>query len=301
MRYRTLGRTGFRVSELAVGCAPFGMSDYIRAWDATTDDAQRQITEVVHRAVDLGYNYFDTAPAYGKGRSEEMLGIALKGVREGVLVATKLGSGRSDVPHVETAWSPLAIRESVEGSLRRMQLDTLDVIQFHGGDYSDGGDHVILEQGGLETVHRLREEGKIRYIGFATEGISGGVERLIASGAFDIMQVCYNLMNQRASDFEKGHGIIRQADAQGIGVVVMRPLTGGVFMRLMASAFPEIAPDALGTLLLNYVLSDPYIDTALVGTRSPARLASNNAISDDVASRLYLEDLHQYFLRRRKA
>jgi len=91
--------------------------------------------------------------------------------------------------------------------------------------------------------------------------------------------------------------VIRQADAQGMGIVLMRPMTSGVFQRLMARTFPEIDTLDVGRLLLNYVLSDPYIDVALVGMREPRYVKINNAISDDVASRLDLAQVHERYVR----
>ncbi len=77
------------------------------------------------------------------------------------------------------------------------------------------------------------------------------MEQLIATGAFDTMQIRYNLMFQHPSDFENNEGVIRQADAQGMGIILMRPLTSGVFQRLMVQAFPEIDTERVGRLLLN--------------------------------------------------
>lgn len=287
MQYRILGRTGLRVSEVGMGGAQFGIPDYMGHWDPFTEEAQRITTATIHRALELGYNYFDTAPGYGEGRSEEMVGNALRGHRDEVIIATKVSR--------DTWGSPSEIRRSVEGSLRRLQADVIDIIQFHGGWYNRGEDMVILGEGGLETFQQLREEGKVRFLGFTSEGPSGGVERLIASGAFDTMQVRYNLMYQHPSDFENNEGIIRLADAQGMGIILMRPLTSGVFQRLMAATFPQIPALDVGRLLLNYVLSDPYVDVALVGMRELRFVDINNAISDDVSSRLDLEALHYRF------
>ena len=90
----------------------------------------------------------------------------------------------------------------------------------------------------------------------------------------------------RRSDWENDEGVIRQAGAQGISIILMRPLTRRVSQRLMAEAFPEIDVLDLGRLLLNYILSDPYVDVALVGMREARLVEINNAISDDVMSRL---------------
>jgi len=291
MQYRTLGRTGLRVSEIGIGGAQFGIKDYMGRWDPDAPASQQAVMETIHRALDLGYNYFDTAPGYGEGRSEELMGRALKGHRDGVVLATKVSGGH---------WAPAEIRQSVEASLRRLQTSVIDLIQFHGGWYNQGEDEVILQQGGLEAFQALRDEGKVRFLGFTAEGPSGGVERLIASGAFDAMQVRYNIMFQHPSDFENDQGVIRQADALGMGIILMRPLTSGVFQRLLTASFPHISKADVSRLCLNYVLSDPYVDVALVGVRDPALVEVNAAISDDVESRLNLAAVHYRFARPRE-
>ncbi len=288
MQYRTLGRTGLIVSEIGVGGAQFGLANYMGRWDPFTEEAQRVVTATVHRALELGYTYFDTAPGYGNGRSEEMIGIALQGHRHEVVLATKVGEGQ---------WTPEGIRRSVAASLHRLRTDVIDVIQFHDGWYHPDQVDQVLRGGGLETFQQLKQEGKVRLIGFTAEGPSAGVEQLIATGAFDTMQIRYNLMFQHPSDFENDEGVIRQADAQGMGIVLMRPLTSGVFQRLMQQACPEIDTERVGRLLLNYVLSDPYVDVALIGMRDPRLAEVNNAISDDVAARIDLAALHDRYVR----
>jgi aryl-alcohol dehydrogenase-like predicted oxidoreductase len=289
MRYRMLGRTGLQVSEVGVGGAQFGLANYMGPWDPWSDEAARGTVSTIHRALELGYNYFDTAPAYGEGRSEDLVGAALRGHHDGPIVATKVSGGQ---------WAPAQVRRSVESSLRRLQVEMIDVIQFHGSWYHPAEVASILEQGGLATLQQLRAEGKVRFLGFTCEGPSAGVEKLIATGAFDTMQVRYNLMYQHPSDFESDEGIIRQAEAQGMGIILMRPMTSGVFQKLMAIAFPQIAQEDVGRLLLNYVLSDPYVDVALIGMREPRYAEINNAISDDVATRLDLAALHARYVSR---
>jgi len=104
-------------------------------------------------------------------------------------------------------------------------------------------------------------------------------------------------MYQHPSDWHNDTGVIRQAKEQGMGVILMRPLTSGVFQRLMAEAFPEIDTLKVGRLLLNYVLSDPYVDVALTGVRETRFVELNNEISDDVASRIDLAKLHDRYVR----
>src|SRR5215212_8171523 len=90
VRTRRLGRTGLMVSEIGFGGAPAGLANYLDTWDPASAAAADQIVQTIRRAVDLGVTYFDSAPGHGAGRSEEMLGLALQGRREGVIVATKV-------------------------------------------------------------------------------------------------------------------------------------------------------------------------------------------------------------------
>src|SRR5690349_17860400 len=89
MQYRVLGRTGLRVSEVGCGGAPLGIANYNEVWNPLAPDTTASMIDALHRAIDLGYNYFDTAPSYGDGRSEEVMGMALAGKREGVYLASK--------------------------------------------------------------------------------------------------------------------------------------------------------------------------------------------------------------------
>jgi hypothetical protein len=109
-------------------------------------------------------------------------------------------------------------------------------------------------------------------------------------------------MYQHPSDWHNDTGVIRQAEEQGMGIILMRPLTSGVFQRLVADAFPEIDVLDVGRLLLNHVLSDPYVDVALVQGRAPRPrdtrfVELNNEISDGVASRIDLAALRDRYVR----
>jgi hypothetical protein len=286
MRFRTLGRTGLRVSEVGFGGAQVGIADYIEKWDPAGLQEQQSIEAALWRALDLGLNYVDTAPGYGNGVSEEVLGRVIGKRRAECVVATKTG-----------ARDPAGIRGSVEASLRRLRTDVIDVLQFHGGWYPPEDIDRILSRGGLETYQRLRDEGKARFLGFTVEGPSGGVSQLIATGAFDVMQVRYNLMYQHTCDYVNEEGIIREAKAADMGIVTMRSLTSGTFQKLMRRSFPALADADLDGFLLNYVLSNPFIDVALVGMRRVEEVERNNAISDDTARRIDLAELHVRFVR----
>jgi predicted aldo/keto reductase-like oxidoreductase len=188
--------------------------------------------------------------------------------------------------------------ESVEKSLRRLQTGVIDVIQFHGGDYPPDALDTILNGGGLDAFQKLRDQGKVRFLGFTAELPSGGVSHLIATGAFDVMQIRYNFMYQGACDFINERGAMREAEAQNMGIVIMRPMTSGIFQRLMKRAFPQLSEADLGAFLLNYVLSNPFVDVAIIGMRRIAEVDCNNAISDNTAMRLDLAKVHDRFYPR---
>jgi hypothetical protein len=296
MQYRTLGRTGLRVSEIGFGGAVVGIPNYIEPWDPHNSDSQAQVVRALHCALDLGLNYLDTAEGYGEGISEEILGRVIGPRRCECVVATKV-----------TSREPTAIRTACEASLRRLQTDVIDVYQFHGGWYDPDDVAAILERGGLETMLALRQEGKIRFLGFTAEAPTGGVSQLIATGAFDVLQIRYNLMYQHACDFVNERGVMFEAEApdpkgrqaQGMGIVTMRSLTSGTFQKLMAAAFdPPPDREQVHRLLLQYVLSNPFVDVAIVGMRQPEEVEGNIAVADDLGGRLDLPGLHHRFADR---
>src|SRR5438034_11693808 len=227
MKYRTLGRTGLKVSEIGFGGAPAGIAGYIEAGDSAAAAARASVARAIRRGLELGLNYLDTAPGYGAGLGEEIFGDAIAGRRDEVILATKTG-----------ARDPAGILDSVDQSLRRLGTDHIDLLQFHGGWYGAEDVEKILHRGGLETYQRLQEQGKVRFLGFTAEGPSGGVSELIATDAFDVMQCRYNLLNQHTCDYVNEAGIIREAKARGMGVVTMRTLTSGIFQQLMRRSFP---------------------------------------------------------------
>ena len=137
MRYRSLGRTGLEVSEVGFGGAPAGLRNYMAEWAPSDPMAQRSVEQALERAVEVGINYFDTAPGYGDGTSERMFGEVLKEYRDRVFIATKVTGSNAD-----------DIRRSVDNSLERLQTDYVDVIQYHGTWYTDEDVRRILRPWG---------------------------------------------------------------------------------------------------------------------------------------------------------
>jgi aryl-alcohol dehydrogenase-like predicted oxidoreductase len=284
MQYRILGRTGLTVSEIGFGGAQVGIPNYMETWDPAGEREQQTIIDALNRALDLGLNYVDTAPSYGDGTSEQVLGRVVGKRRGEIVLATKLSSYDGD-----------SVIASAEQSLRRLRTDVIDILQFHGGTYEQDDLDTILNRGGLEALQTLRDQGKIRFLGFTAELPSGGVSTLIATGAFDVMQIRYNFTYQCACDFINPRGVMREAENQNMGIVIMRPLSSGIFQRLMATAFPQLADADLSAFLLNYVLSNPFVDVAIIGMRRAAEAEQNNALSDNTSLRLDLEQVHDRF------
>src|ERR671936_1225654 len=152
MEYRILGRTGVEVSAFCLGAMMFG------DWGNTDED---ECLRMVHRAIDEGINFIDTADVYSRGRSEETVGKALKGKRDGVVLATKvhgeMGEGRN-----EKGNSRLWIEREVDHSLRRLQTDHIDLYQIHRPEHETD-----LEET-LGALTDLQRKGKIRYAGSST-------------------------------------------------------------------------------------------------------------------------------------
>ncbi len=276
MQYRTLGKTGLSVSEIG-----YGGGRVRPAHDET------ELVNMLHYALERGFNYLDTAPTYGGGYSETVIGKAIAGRREACIVATKT-----------EAFDAAGIAADVAGSLQRLNTDYIDILQFHGGWFPlvgamserDSPTEQILNGGGLETYLKLKEQGTVRFIGFSADGPSGGTEQLIATGEFDMMQIHYNLMYQSTCDAFGKRGVIPDAVAKEMGIVLMRSTTSNAFQNLMRHCFPnEMADVDVDSFLLNYSISNPMVDVALMSLQSVDDVEWTNAVSDDVGARLELQ------------
>jgi hypothetical protein len=283
MECTTLGRTGVEVSRLGFGGAPAGLTDYLGAYSPADAAQRRQVIAALRRALDLGVTYFDTAPAYGDGASEAIFGEALADAPD-VFLATKI------VPDAADA------RASVEGSLRRLRRDTLDLVQLHGSSYSPALADALLAPGGLlAQLERLRDEGLIRFLGFTTEDQNAAVYRFLRTGRFDVVQLCYNLLFQHPAEQTRPFGSMFEAEAQGAGVVAMRTVTSGLFQRWVQRVNPANTFDYTPALL-QFVLSNPLVDVALVGMRDPAIVEANVRICEDREGRIDLQQLHEKYV-----
>jgi aryl-alcohol dehydrogenase-like predicted oxidoreductase len=260
-----LGRTGLEVSRIALGGYPFGGVNRARGWDPFTPEGRTAAVATVHAALEAGINYIDTAPGYGEGNSESIIGEAARGRRDRFFLATKVGY---------RGLSPADVTVSVEASLRRLRTDVIDVIQFHGGMFEPQDVQHILSEGLLDALKALRERGLVRFLGFTVEE-PWTARPLIASGRFDLMQVRYNIIYQSAALHALDDA--RRAD---LGVAVMRPMTSGMFQRIAQYLVPQWSPQDLCEVALKYVLSDSRVHVANVGMRWPTEVATNVRLAE---------------------
>jgi aryl-alcohol dehydrogenase-like predicted oxidoreductase len=265
-------RTAVPASRLGYGGAAIGLTGYIGPYDAVRS---RDIAlAAVRRAAERGITYFDTAPGYGHGLSEEIIGEALEG-RDDVIVATKVPLGALD-----------NIRGSLEASLRRLRRPRVDLLQIHGNSFSLETTTDILRPGGpLDQLARLREEGLTTAIGFTSEDNNRGIYDLMDSDGFDTMQIAYNLLLQHPCEPIRPFGSLFDAKRHNLFTVAMRGFTSGVFQSWIRLVNPADRFD-YSAALIQFVLSNPLIDSVLVGMRTPAEVDANVATWRDEASRI---------------
>jgi len=222
MKYRRFGRTGLEVSELGFGGGRSG-GILIDADDATRRHA-------VRRALDLGVNWFDTAPQYGDGKSEEALGWLLQEVEEKPYVSTKV---RVDLGQPDLAGQ---VERSLDASLERLRRDSVDLLQLHSPVTPEASARTVtpahvLDPGGIaEGMERARAAGRVRFLGITSLGERAATLRVLESGRFDTAQVYYNLIAPAAAREAMppawvgydARGIMAACKAQDMAVMAIR-------------------------------------------------------------------------------
>jgi aryl-alcohol dehydrogenase-like predicted oxidoreductase len=288
LKQRTLGRTGLPVSEIGFGCGPTG-GLMIRAGAAERRDA-------VALALDLGINYFDTAPGYGANASECHLGEALHQLNARPCIATKVALSLEDLADIGAS-----IRRSVEASLRRLRVDELAVIQLHNrvgaaraarAPFGTGAllaiEDVMGPGGVVEAFERLRSKGLVRHFGFsAFGGDMSLIERLIDSNTIEVLTTHYSMLNRTAwsgpamGDELDYREVGKRAVSRGMGSVVLRVLEGGILTSpapasmsrarrlasLMDAADLDVAEGAV-----RFALSNSKIGVVLIGFSDAERI-----------------------------
>lgn len=219
MNYRSLGGTGLTVSEVGFGTWGIGGATKGAVSYGPTDDAQSR--RALRRALDLGITFYDTADLYGYGHSETLLGETFKGMRDKVVIASKVGfldqSGGQD-------FSPDHIRKSIDQTLRRLQSDYVDLYQLHdpGIEWLDAHPDVC------DTLSVLQKEGKIRARGISLRAPEDGPSAIEKLG-FQSIQVNFNMVDQRPIDSGDGGdgGLLDLCRSRNVGVIGRTPLCFG--------------------------------------------------------------------------
>ena len=208
MNYRTLGKTGFEISEISLGTWQVGGK-----WG--DDFSHETADKILNAAVDSGINFIDTADVYGNGESEKAVGRFVKNRSERIYVATKCG--RLLNPHTSEAYQPAVLRKFVEDSLKNMGLETLDLIQLHCPPTE-----VYYRPEIFELFDRLKDEGKILNLGISVEKIEEALKGIEFQNVTSV-QIIFNAFRQRPAEL-----FFEQAQKKNVGVIVRVPLASGL-------------------------------------------------------------------------
>ena len=250
LEYRTLGKTGLKVTTVGMGV--MNCSD----------------PAVVLRAFDLGINFFDTAPSYMGGRNEEMVGKVFKGKRDKVFIQTKLGTGDEK-----------RTRDSVEKSLRRLQTDYVDVLLWHGLHSNDEVSDTRLH----EFMEKMKKEGKARFTGFSAHSRMANLLREATKVRHhDVALVSYNFTHSR--DLREA---VTQAAAAGIGIVAMKTQAGGYKKEKMGNLSPHQAALKFVLRDTNVTLAVPGVTTIEQIEACAATMGTTLSLRDGDSLRQY--------------
>ncbi len=318
MEYREFGRTGLRVSAIGIGCWEIG-GGY-----GAIEAAEFQ--RAVGRALDLGINCFDTAEAYGFGASERALGKALGSRRGEAIVVTKFGVGYPDAPNYRDS-SPDRIAKSIEGSLRALGTDHVDVYLVHWPDVNTPFEDT------MRALDDLVRQGKTRFVGVSNFRPSQ-IEASMGTRRVDVAQYCWSLFDRRM-----GREILPLCERHRIGVMAYGPLAYGLLtgsftpemkfdegdwrarqgrlgnINLMRTILgPEYVPrnlaavddlkriarahgKSLPQLALRWVTANPVVSVALMGCRRPEEVEENVGALDFTIPDADLREIDAIFAR----
>jgi aryl-alcohol dehydrogenase-like predicted oxidoreductase len=299
MHTRSLGSTGLQVSEVGYGAWGIGGTGWLGARD---DESLRAL----HRAIDLGVSFIDTALGYGNGHSEELVGQVVRERPEEVVVSTKIPPANRQWPapdglDPEETFPADHVRACTERSLRNLGLEAIDVQQFHVWS-----DEWVGRGSWQQAIEELKAEGKIRHFGVSiNDHQPENAIDLVRSGVADTVQVIYNLFDQSPED-----ELLPACAEHGVGVIVRVPFDEGALTGRIgpdttfdpddfrSSYFRDgrkaevwertqaicddlgISRDELPEVALRYVLSHPAVSTVIPGMRTVRNVERNCAVGD---------------------
>lgn len=220
MRHRLLGKSGFKVSEVGLGCWQLGA-------DWGQDISQETGFNILNEAVKQGVTFFDTADVYGNGKSEKLIGDFLKTTDTEIKVATKFGRAANSYPD---KYSKAVLRKTIEASLKRLGVDALDLLQLHCIPTPYLKDGAIFD-----WLRELKQEGLVKHFGASVETVEEGLICIEQEGILSL-QVIFNVFRQKLVT-----ELLPQAEAKGIGIIVRLPLASGLLTGKFnkQTTFPE--------------------------------------------------------------
>ncbi|MCF8207954.1 MAG: aldo/keto reductase [Rhodoferax sp.] len=314
MKYRLLGRTGMYVSELCLGTMTFGDQGFWRVMGAL---GQSAVTSLVKQSFDAGVNFIDTANVYSVGESETLTGNAIKSLglpRDELVVATKAFGPMSETKVNSHGQSRYHLMNELDASLKRLQLDHIDLYQLHGFDAAMPLEDVLC------TLNDMVRSGKVRYIGLCNMAAWQIMKGLAISeknhwSRFESVQAYYTVAGR---DLERE--VIPMLQDQNLGLMVWSPLAGGLLSgkfsadgtgpqgtRRASFDFPVVnkprafaVVDAMrpiaqrhdisvAQVALAWLLSRPAVSSVIIGAKTPEQLADNLGATKAALS---AEDLH---------
>lgn len=305
---RSLGRSDMMITPVGIGTAPIASTRDWRIYWGPQDE--KEAIRAIQTAVDeVGINWIDTAPFYGWGHGETLVGRAIQGRRDRVFVFTKCGTQRGPQGESFEDLRPATIRREVEESLRRLQIERIDLLQFHDPDPE------TPIEASWATVQDLIVEGKIRWGGLSNHSVPL-IERAAAVGPVISNQHQYNLLNRKAAD-----EILPYSHRNNIGVLTWGPLASGFLVDefslsdLDPADFRQKHPYAqldrwarlervrdqlrklaaerrqpLRALAIAWILANPAVSGAIIGVRSPAEARQ---MADGIDWQLSAEEMGQ--------
>jgi aryl-alcohol dehydrogenase-like predicted oxidoreductase len=300
LNYRELGRTGMRVSEISLGTWAFGSE-----WGSVSDDDS---LAAMHRAIDLGVNFFDTADVYGSGHSEELISRVLKERPDDeVFVATK--AGRALDPHTAEGYNRENLTRFVEGSLQRLDVEALDLLQLHCPPTE-----AYTQDSTFDALEGLQRDGKIRNYGVSVERVEEARLALDYPGVKTV-QIIFNMFRQKPIE-----EFFQLADGRNVGILARVPLASGLLSGKMsadrsfsgddhrnfnrdgeafdrgetfsgvsfetgleaAEELKALVPEGatLAQLALRWILMHPAVSCAIPGAKRPDQVEDNVAAAD---------------------
>ena len=302
MKLRPFGNTGMSVSEIGLG-----------AWQLANPDwgvnDRSEALRIIQKALEAGCNFFDTAPGYGRGRSEELLGEGLKSVRKEVIICTKFGHTAEGV----TDFSTNAIRPSIEASMHRLQTDYLDIVLMHNPprEMMDGR---VASQ--YEEFEKLKAAGKIRDYGVSLDWREE-VEMVVDTTKSKALEVFFNALYQEPLP------AFQKAQENGVGIIVKVPLDSGwlsgryrgghqfndirkrwppeVVARRseLVEQFANLIPKgtSMAHAALQFILAQPQVSTIIPGAKNAEQVLDNFAAADRQLSPEVVQSMYDLWER----